>query len=421
MERRRTNLLRARVRARARGSTTSSAATSPPASCAALRDRGIRGLTSNPTIFQKAIQGSSDYDEQFARAGRRRAARSSTTTGRWSSQDIHGACDVFDPVYDVVRRRRRLRQRRGRRPAWPTTSRAPRPPRAICTSGSPAANLMVKIPATAEGVEPIRPMIAEGRNINVTLIFSLDRYAEVIEAYLARARALRRRRRRRPVQGGERRQLLRQPRRHRDRPPARRDRVRRGARAARQGRRRPGQARLPAVRRDVLRATLGRARRPRRPGAAPAVGQHVDEEPRLPRHALRRRADRAATRSTRCPTRRSRRSPTTARSPAVSTRTSTRPRPCGRARRGRRRHDRRRRRARARRGQQLPEELRRADHRRWRPRPPSCPSLLGLTSSLLVTIGVGRASAALPRMVAGASLGGVRLNQGAVTCRRMRW
>ena len=54
-------------------------------------------------------------------------------------------------------------------------------------------NLMVKIPATAEGVPAIRQMIAEGRNINVTLIFSLDRYADVIEAYIPRSRAVRQR------------------------------------------------------------------------------------------------------------------------------------------------------------------------------------------------------------------------------------
>ena len=68
---------------------------------------------------------------------------------------------------------------------------------------------MVKIPATAAGVAPIRQMISEGRNINITLIFSLDRHQEVMDAYLDGLEALRRHRRRRPVEGRQRRQLLR--------------------------------------------------------------------------------------------------------------------------------------------------------------------------------------------------------------------
>ena len=59
-----------------------------------------------------------------------------------------------------------------------------------CTSGFACPNLLVKIPATAEGVPAIQQMITEGRNINVTLIFSLSRYGEVIEAYLSGLEAL---------------------------------------------------------------------------------------------------------------------------------------------------------------------------------------------------------------------------------------
>jgi transaldolase len=150
---------------------------------AALRDRGVRGLTSNPTIFQKAIQGSADYDEQFRALA---ADEQPVIDHYWALvlADIHGACDVFSRVYDTTdaldgyvsvevdpglahdaagteSAARELHQRLRRR------------------------NLMVKIPATAEGIPAIRQMIAEGRNINVTLIFSLDRYADVIEAYIS--------------------------------------------------------------------------------------------------------------------------------------------------------------------------------------------------------------------------------------------
>lgn len=150
---------------------------------AELRDAGIRGLTSNPTIFHKAITGSADYDDQF---GTLAADDNPTLDDYWALvlQDINGACDVFDPVYEssdgvdgyvsvevdpglanngagTEAAARDLHERLGRR------------------------NVMVKIPATAAGVAPIQAMLAEGRNINVTLIFSLDRYREVMEAYLA--------------------------------------------------------------------------------------------------------------------------------------------------------------------------------------------------------------------------------------------
>ena len=150
---------------------------------AQMRDRGIRGLTSNPTIFQKAIQGSNDYDEQFTELA---ADEHPVLHDYWEMvfADIHGACDVLDPVYaesdgldgyasvevapnlahdeaGTVDAARDLHRRLDRR------------------------NLMVKIPATAEGVPAIRQMISEGRNINVTLVFSLDRYADVMEAYIS--------------------------------------------------------------------------------------------------------------------------------------------------------------------------------------------------------------------------------------------
>ena len=91
---------------------------------------------------------------------------------------------------------------------------------ACCTTRIAQPNLLVKVPATQEGVPAIETLIGEGRSINVTLIFGLDRYDEVMEAYLQRARgAGGRRPRGRAVQGGQRGLLLRQPGRHRGRPP----------------------------------------------------------------------------------------------------------------------------------------------------------------------------------------------------------
>lgn len=146
-------------------------------------DRGIRGLTSNPTIFQKAIQGSTEYDAQFAEL---REAGRSIDECYWEmvATDIVGALEKFAPLYanskgadgyvsvevDPHLCRDTDGTERAARELW---DRIDRP------------NLMVKIPATVEGLPAIRSMIAEGRNVNVTLIFGLERYDEVIEAYLA--------------------------------------------------------------------------------------------------------------------------------------------------------------------------------------------------------------------------------------------
>lgn len=148
-----------------------------------LIERGIRGLTSNPTIFQKAIQGSADYDEQFAVLA---AQGNKVIDDYWAMviQDINDALDQLEPVYDSSDG------------ADGFASVEVDPNLATDTKGTIKAarhlhttidrrNLMVKIPATAEGVPAIEAMIAEGRNINVTLIFSLDRYAEVIEGYIS--------------------------------------------------------------------------------------------------------------------------------------------------------------------------------------------------------------------------------------------
>jgi len=150
---------------------------------AELRDRGVRGLTSNPSIFQKAIQDSVDYDEQF---GELVKAGAGVDADYWSLvvQDIHGACDVFERVYD---------ESEGI-DGYVSVEVAPN--LAHDGPGTEAAardlherinrrNLMVKIPGTAEGLAPIEQMIAEGRCINVTLIFSLERYSEVMEAYIS--------------------------------------------------------------------------------------------------------------------------------------------------------------------------------------------------------------------------------------------
>lgn len=152
-----------------------------------MRESGIRGLTSNPSIFQKAISGSSDYDEQFKELiADNSGDDSDVIDDYWSLviRDIHSACDVFSKIYDHSNG------------VDGYVSVEVAPSLAHDGPGTEAAardlherinrrNLFVKIPGTEEGLAPIEQMIAEGHSINVTLIFSLPRYEKVIEAYLS--------------------------------------------------------------------------------------------------------------------------------------------------------------------------------------------------------------------------------------------
>ena len=158
---------------------------------ARLRDEGLTGVTSNPTIFEKAVSGSTDYDEALVRL-----VGSGATPDEilWELmlEDIRAAADVFRPVYDdtsgadgfvsIEVSPKLARDTQGTIDmAADLFQRAARP------------NVMVKIPATPEGIPAIRTMIGEGVNINVTLIFSTERYDEVVEAFMAGLEDLRQR------------------------------------------------------------------------------------------------------------------------------------------------------------------------------------------------------------------------------------
>ena len=146
-------------------------------------DRGVRGITSNPSIFQKAIESSEEYTAQLAALV---GSGASIEDAYWAMvvSDIEDALALLRPVYDrsdgvdgyvsVEVSPALARDTAGTeaqaRQLWDRISRP---------------NLYVKIPATIEGLPAIRSMIGEGRNINVTLIFSLERYAAVMEAYVS--------------------------------------------------------------------------------------------------------------------------------------------------------------------------------------------------------------------------------------------
>jgi transaldolase/glucose-6-phosphate isomerase len=142
----------------------------------------ITGLTSNPTIFEQAIAQSADYDaaiEALARQGK----SAEEIFDALSIEDIRAAAEVFTPVF------KRTRGGDGyvsievspkfAHDSWETIKEARRLWKAVN-----CPNLMVKIPATPQGIPAIEQCIADGLNINVTLIFSLKRYDEVMEAYL---------------------------------------------------------------------------------------------------------------------------------------------------------------------------------------------------------------------------------------------
>lgn len=155
-----------------------------------VRDLGVVGVTSNPTIFAKAASHGNAYDDQFADLATRgvdvgEAVRSVTAF------DIRWACDVLAPTHEAT----------GGRDGRVSLEVDPRLARDTARTVAEARalwwlvdrpNLFIKIPATAEGLPAISQALAEGISVNVTLIFSLERYGQVIDAFfegLERARA----------------------------------------------------------------------------------------------------------------------------------------------------------------------------------------------------------------------------------------
>jgi transaldolase len=148
-----------------------------------IRDDALTGMTSNPTIFQKALASSSAYDEQIV-AAEDEGHTSFELFELLETTDVRDACDAFAGVYSSTRgadgyvsieispgvshdanaaieEARRL---------WKTVNRP---------------NVMVKVPGTVEGAVAVRRLIAEGINVNITLLFAIEAHDRVIEAYLA--------------------------------------------------------------------------------------------------------------------------------------------------------------------------------------------------------------------------------------------
>ncbi len=148
-----------------------------------IAEDGLRGMTSNPSIFEKAIAGSHDYDHTI---------RSLALQGKVAQEiyqnltieDVQHAADLFRPLYDQMEER----------DGFVSLEVSPR--LAHDTAGTieearqlwkalDRPNVMIKVPATSEGLPAIQQLIREGTNVNVTLLFGLPRYQQVTEAYIA--------------------------------------------------------------------------------------------------------------------------------------------------------------------------------------------------------------------------------------------
>lgn len=148
-----------------------------------LIDDGVVGVTSNPTIFQKAIGESGDYDEALREmaVGDLRADEIYDTL---AVQDIQAACDLFLPVYERMDRRDGFVSIEVNPHLAHDTRRTVAEARRLHAAvGRP--NVMIKIPGTEEGLPAIQTALGEGINVNVTLIFGVDVYARIMEAYMA--------------------------------------------------------------------------------------------------------------------------------------------------------------------------------------------------------------------------------------------
>lgn len=146
-------------------------------------EQGLRGITSNPSIFNKAISAGQDYDGQISEMVKE-GKNSEQIYDALTIKDVQDACDILDPVY---------KQSDG---TDGFVSLEVPPYLARATEGTMKEarrlfsevgkqNCLIKIPGTKEGIPAIEQMLYEGININITLLFSIDRYVEVAKAYIS--------------------------------------------------------------------------------------------------------------------------------------------------------------------------------------------------------------------------------------------
>ena len=151
-----------------------------------IEEDGLRGITSNPSIFEKAITGSNDYTDFLESLKSKTDLDAKARYELLAIRDIQDAADMLRPVYQETKRRDGYvslevspylaRDTQG------TIEEARRLWKAVARE-----NVMIKVPGTAEGLPAIRQLISEGLNINITLLFSQQVYEEVAEAFISGA------------------------------------------------------------------------------------------------------------------------------------------------------------------------------------------------------------------------------------------
>ncbi|HYO91753.1 MAG TPA: bifunctional transaldolase/phosoglucose isomerase, partial [Pyrinomonadaceae bacterium] len=147
-----------------------------------IAEDDLRGVTSNPTIFEKAITGSTDYDAQF----RSLAGSGKSVVEIYEAlvlEDISRAADILKPVYDKTSAQDGyISLEVSPRLAYDTQGTIEEATRLFKTLNHP--NVMIKIPASQEGLPAIEEAIYQGINVNITMIFSIENYIQVAEAFI---------------------------------------------------------------------------------------------------------------------------------------------------------------------------------------------------------------------------------------------
>lgn len=148
-----------------------------------ITDDGVRGVTSNPAIFEKAFSSSSDYDEDIIKLAKEGKSNDDIFYGV-AVEDIKRAADMFMQVYEDEVKGADGYVSLEVSPRFATDTEATTKQALALWKAVHKDNVMIKIPGTKEGLPAIQTCIAEGLNINVTLLFGLERYEAVTEAYI---------------------------------------------------------------------------------------------------------------------------------------------------------------------------------------------------------------------------------------------
>ncbi len=149
-----------------------------------IDEDGLRGMTSNPAIFEKAIEAGNDYDDQLKSLESRTDLDAKGRFELLAIKDIQAAADLLRPVYDSSKRHDGYVSLEVA-PGLALNTQATLEEARRLWKAVGRENLMVKVPGTKEGIPAFQQLISEGININVTLLFSQDVYERVAEAYIA--------------------------------------------------------------------------------------------------------------------------------------------------------------------------------------------------------------------------------------------